>query len=141
MACVWRRRWKSLLAGGAAPSTGGMSGSSDIADNQVDEGESSSEGSAGSSGLSVGLGFLARGERLGFGGSAGCSGSAASAGASAGAACHSDTVQISDVLKAMKVPLEWAKGTLRLTTGRMTTAADIDKAVRVIATAVKKLRS
>ncbi|MGD9134974.1 MAG: cysteine desulfurase family protein [Desulfobacterales bacterium] len=61
--------------------------------------------------------------------------------ASAGAACHSDTVQISDVLKAMKVPLEWAKGTLRLTTGRMTTAADIDKAVGVICAAVKKLKS
>jgi cysteine desulfurase len=61
--------------------------------------------------------------------------------ASAGAACHSDLVKISDTLKAMNVPLEWAKGTLRLTTGRMTIAADIDKAVRVIGTAVKKLRS
>ena len=61
--------------------------------------------------------------------------------ASAGAACHSDRVQISEVLTAMRVPLEWAKGTLRLTTGRMTTAADIDKAVRVIGAAVKKLRT
>jgi cysteine desulfurase len=61
--------------------------------------------------------------------------------ASAGAACHSDTVQISEVLTAMKVPLEWAKGTLRLTTGRMTTAADIDRAVRIIGAAVKKLRT
>jgi cysteine desulfurase len=60
--------------------------------------------------------------------------------ASAGAACHSDTVQISDVLKAMNVPLEWAKGTLRLTTGRMTTEADIDKAVQIIIDAVGKLR-
>ena len=61
--------------------------------------------------------------------------------ASAGAACHSDTVQISDVLTAMHVPLDWAKGTLRLTTGRMTTAADIDKAVQVICAAVKKFRT
>ena len=61
--------------------------------------------------------------------------------ASAGAACHSDMVQISGVLKAMNVPLEWAKGTLRLTTGRMTTAADIDKAVQVICEAVKTLKS
>jgi cysteine desulfurase len=61
--------------------------------------------------------------------------------ASAGAACHSGTVQISAVLKAMHVPLEWAKGTLRLTTGRMTTAADIDKAVQVICAAVKTLKS
>ena len=61
--------------------------------------------------------------------------------ASAGAACHSGAVQISDVLQAMKVPLEWAKGTLRLTTGRMTTVADIDKAVQVICAAVKNLRT
>jgi cysteine desulfurase len=61
--------------------------------------------------------------------------------ASAGAACHADTVQISAVLQAMNVPLEWAKGTLRLTTGRMTTAADIDKAVQVICEAVKKFRT
>jgi cysteine desulfurase len=59
--------------------------------------------------------------------------------ASAGAACHSDTVEVSDILIAMNVPLEWAKGTLRLTTGRMTTAADIDKAVKVVCSAVKKL--
>ena len=59
--------------------------------------------------------------------------------ASAGAACHSGTVQISDVLTAMDVPLEWAKGTLRLTTGRMTTEADIDRAVRIITDAVKIL--
>ena len=59
--------------------------------------------------------------------------------ASAGAACHSDKVEVSQVLKAMQVPLEWAKGTLRLTTGRMTTAADIDEAVQVISDAVNKL--
>ena len=60
--------------------------------------------------------------------------------ASAGAACHSDSVQISDVLKAMNVPLEWAKGTLRLTTGRMTTETDIDRAVQIITGAVRKLK-
>ena len=59
--------------------------------------------------------------------------------AAAGAACHSDTVEVSQVLKAMAVPIEWAKGTLRLTTGRMTTAADIDEAVQVISDAVNKL--
>ncbi len=46
--------------------------------------------------------------------------------ASAGAACHSDSVAVSHVLKAMGVSLDWAKGTLRLTTGRMTTEAEID---------------
>lgn len=58
--------------------------------------------------------------------------------ASAGAACRSDTIEISHVLKAMNVPLDWAKGTLRLTTGRHTTADDIDRAVQVISEAVKK---
>jgi cysteine desulfurase len=60
--------------------------------------------------------------------------------ASAGAACHSDRVEISHVLKAMDVPMNWAKGTIRLTTGRMTTETDIDKAIQVISDAVKKLR-
>jgi cysteine desulfurase len=60
--------------------------------------------------------------------------------ASAGAACHSDTVEVSAVLTAMNVPLEWAKGTLRLTTGRMTTAAQIDTAVKAICAAVEKMR-
>jgi cysteine desulfurase len=60
--------------------------------------------------------------------------------ASAGAACHSDSIEISHVLKAMAVPVEWAKGTLRLTTGRMTTAAEIDRAAAVIVEAVRELR-
>ena len=59
--------------------------------------------------------------------------------ASAGAACHADTVDVSHVLKAMGTPLDWAKGTLRLTTGRMTTESDIDTAVREISKAVKDL--
>jgi cysteine desulfurase len=59
--------------------------------------------------------------------------------ASAGAACHSDTVEISHVLRAMNVPEEWAKGALRFTTGRMTTDAEINRAVDVIANAVEKL--
>ena len=60
--------------------------------------------------------------------------------ASAGAACHSDTVEISHVLEAMGVPLEWAKGTLRFSVGRMTTAEEIDKAIEIVIRAVKKLR-
>ena len=61
--------------------------------------------------------------------------------ASAGAACHSDTVKISHVLQAMSVPVDWAKGTLRFSVGRMTTAEEIDHAVAVIVSAVSKLRS
>ncbi len=60
--------------------------------------------------------------------------------ASAGAACHSDQVQISHVLEAMSVPIDWAKGTLRFTTGRMTTETEIARAANVIVDAVTRLR-
>jgi cysteine desulfurase len=40
----------------------------------------------------------------------------------------------------MNVPLEWAKGTLRFSVGRMTTAEEIDKAIEFVTRAVKKLR-
>ncbi|MBT7697257.1 MAG: cysteine desulfurase [Desulfobacterales bacterium] len=59
--------------------------------------------------------------------------------ASAGAACHADTVEISHVLEAMEVPVEWAKGTIRFSVGRMTTVDEIDKAIEVVAGAVKRL--
>jgi cysteine desulfurase len=61
--------------------------------------------------------------------------------ASAGAACHAGSVEISHVLRAMKIPLEWAKGTLRFSVGRMTTEAEIDKTIRVVADAVNKLKA
>jgi cysteine desulfurase len=60
--------------------------------------------------------------------------------ASAGAACHSGQVEMSHVLAAMRVPKEWAAGTVRFTTGRMTTAEEIDRAVDVIVSAVNRLR-
>ena len=56
--------------------------------------------------------------------------------ASAGAACHADSVEISHVLEAMGIALEWAKGTLRFSVGRMTTEAEIDKTIRVVAEAL-----
>ncbi|MEJ2718040.1 MAG: cysteine desulfurase family protein [Deltaproteobacteria bacterium] len=59
--------------------------------------------------------------------------------ASAGAACHSDGVDLSHVLEAMKVPMEWAKGTLRFSTGRMTTDTEIDKVVNVVSQTITKL--
>jgi cysteine desulfurase len=61
--------------------------------------------------------------------------------ASAGAACHSDRVEISHVLQAMRVPVEWAKGTLRFSVGRMTTAEEIDRAIDSVVKAVAKLRA
>jgi cysteine desulfurase len=60
--------------------------------------------------------------------------------ASAGAACHSDTITLSHVLEAMQVPVEWAKGTVRFSTGRMTTAEEIDRAVEVVVQAIERLR-
>ncbi|MDH3327665.1 MAG: cysteine desulfurase [Desulfobulbaceae bacterium] len=59
---------------------------------------------------------------------------------SAGAACHSDTLHISHVLKAMDVQEEWAKGTLRFSVGRMTTIEQIDKAAEVVIAAVQEIR-
>lgn len=59
--------------------------------------------------------------------------------ASAGAACHSDTVQISHVLEAMGIPEAWAKGTLRFSVGRMTTAEEIERATKIVVDAVKSL--
>jgi cysteine desulfurase len=61
--------------------------------------------------------------------------------ASAGAACHSNGVEISYVLKAMNVPIEWARGTLRFSTGRMTTESEIENAVNIISDAVMRLRN
>jgi cysteine desulfurase len=60
--------------------------------------------------------------------------------ASAGAACHADSVEISHVLEAMAVPEEWAKGTLRLTTGRMTTITEIDRAADVMVKTIRAMR-
>lgn len=61
--------------------------------------------------------------------------------ASAGAACHADTVTLSHVLEAMRVPVPWAKGTVRFSTGRMTTDEQIDCAINVVVDAVNRLRS
>ena len=60
--------------------------------------------------------------------------------ASAGAACHSGECRISSVLTAMKVPQEWARGSLRFSTGKMTTGEDIEEAMAFITQAVLKLR-
>uniref|UniRef100_A0A832A2Q2 cysteine desulfurase n=1 Tax=Desulfacinum infernum TaxID=35837 RepID=A0A832A2Q2_9BACT len=59
--------------------------------------------------------------------------------ASAGAACHSDQVRVSHVLEAMGVPMEAAKGTVRLSVGRFTRDEDIDEAAAAVERAVKKV--
>lgn len=60
--------------------------------------------------------------------------------ASAGAACHSDHVAVSSVLKAMRVPIEYAMGAIRFSVGRFTTEREIDKAVDEIVRVVQRLR-
>jgi len=60
--------------------------------------------------------------------------------ASAGAACHADQVDVSAVLQAMRVPVDWAMGTVRFSVGRDTSAEEIDRAVDVVAQAVRRLQ-
>jgi len=60
--------------------------------------------------------------------------------ASAGAACHSGQVRISHVLEAMNVPEEWARGAIRLSTGRSTTTEEGHTATEAIAQAANRLR-
>ncbi len=61
--------------------------------------------------------------------------------ASAGAACHGNAVELSRTLRALAVPVEWARGTIRLSTGKYTTEGEADRALEIIATAVNRLRS
>eukprot|EP00727_Mastigamoeba_balamuthi_P005284 m51a1_g14754 putative selenide, water dikinase (754) ;mRNA; f:329478-332317 len=60
--------------------------------------------------------------------------------ASAGAACHSGEARVSSVLRAMRVPTEWAMGTVRLSVGRETTDAQVDAAAAVLVAAVRRLQ-
>jgi cysteine desulfurase len=59
--------------------------------------------------------------------------------ASAGAACHSDSMKISSVLQAMQVPLEYAMGTVRFSTGKMTTAEEVNHTVAVFVKTARRL--
>ena len=59
--------------------------------------------------------------------------------ASAGAACHSDRVEVSSVLEAMKVPLEYAMGTIRFSVGRFTTSSEIQLATEEISQVITDL--
>lgn len=59
---------------------------------------------------------------------------------STGSACSSLSHQVSYVLKAIKVPVEIAHGSLRITLGRQTTKTDIDYFLKVLPPIVAKLR-
>ncbi len=60
--------------------------------------------------------------------------------ASAGAACHTDSIDVSHVLSAMGVPVDYAMGTIRLSTGKYTTQKDIESAAKMIIEAVDRLK-
>ena len=62
-------------------------------------------------------------------------------GVSAGSACTSGSVEPSHVLVAMRVPLDWAMGTVRCSLGRTTTAEDIDYVLDSLEPLAGKLRS
>jgi cysteine desulfurase len=59
--------------------------------------------------------------------------------ASTGAACHGPEVKLSHVLAAMGVPAEIGKGTVRLSVGRQTTAAEVDRAAVLLLDKVRAL--
>jgi len=60
--------------------------------------------------------------------------------ASAGAACHTENIEISSTLKAMKVPEHYAMGTVRFSVGKYTTSEEINLAVDYIISAVKRIQ-
>jgi cysteine desulfurase NifS/selenium donor protein len=59
--------------------------------------------------------------------------------ASAGAACHSDQIDLSHVLVAMQVPVDYAMGTVRFSTGRGNDADQIDRAIKIVSDSVMRL--
>jgi len=60
---------------------------------------------------------------------------------STGSACTSSSLEASHVLTAIGLPHELAHGSLRLTLGRSTTEADIDRVLEVLPGVVNKLRA
>ncbi len=60
--------------------------------------------------------------------------------ASAGAACHSENVEVSTVLEAIHLPLEYAMGTIRFSVGRLTTRDEVEAATAEIIRVVERLQ-
>ncbi len=61
--------------------------------------------------------------------------------ASSGSACKTGDPEPSDVLLALGLSPEWALGSLRLTVGRQTTEAHVDRLLEVLPGIVRKLRT
>ena len=60
---------------------------------------------------------------------------------SAGAACHSDSVKVSSVLQAMQVDLEYAMGTIRFSTGKMTTVDEVKETAVIFVETARRLQA
>jgi len=60
--------------------------------------------------------------------------------ASAGAACHAENVEVSSVLQAIGLPLEYAMGTIRFSVGRFSTMEEVDRALEHIERVIEKLQ-
>ena len=60
--------------------------------------------------------------------------------ASAGAACHAADITVSHVLEAMRVPTDWAMGTIRFSVGTSTTDEEIDNAIDMVTQTIKRMR-
>lgn len=60
--------------------------------------------------------------------------------ASMGSACSAGAMTISHVLQAIGLPQEWARGSLRLTSGRWTTDSHVDSLLEILPEVVTRLR-
>lgn len=59
---------------------------------------------------------------------------------SAGSACRTGSLETSHVLRAMSLPAERLRGSMRFSFGRFNTDADVDKALEIIPSVISKLR-
>ena len=57
---------------------------------------------------------------------------------STGSACNADSLQVSAVLRAMRIPLEMARGSIRFSVGRYNTEIEIDQTLDSLATILAK---
>ena len=60
---------------------------------------------------------------------------------SAGSACRTGSLELSRVLRAMKVSDERARGSMRFSFGRFNTEAEVDKAAEILAHVIAKMRA
>ena len=60
---------------------------------------------------------------------------------SAGSACRAGSLEPSHVLRAMGLPEEWTKGSLRFSFGRFNTEAEVDRALEIVPKVIAKLQA